>query len=465
MELVDLGLWLLSFATLWICLKLTWRPGEFPTLAFLAVYQWVELSTALWASAVAGSDVDQFFATGGNVRLAIALGLIATIVVSAGMRLGAGTYSNASAKRLHSIAQTYPLKRYYVFYFGAFVAAFAFELGAIVMPGLSQGFLALANFKWAAFLLLTFAVFRSPGGKLLWTVVLMASMVAGLGGFFSSFKWAFVYGGLGIVAAGVKLGPKRIAVVASIGGLALLAGSVWQAIKVDYRDFVSGGTMQQRVVTDWSDSLAFIYRDVASVTPEQVTEGFRSLVSRVAVVDMFAATLVHIPEASPHTGGKYWSEAITYPLMPRVLFPDKKELDDSTTTMELTGLRVAGKEEGVSISTGYIAEAYADFGADLMFVPILVLGLGIGLIHRLLGRDRDPVRAFVGSAMATIIIVTMASIGYSSIKVISSVLIYTIAALIALRGAGLIFPRPHARLISSAGDPARPPISFDRPAA
>jgi NhaP-type Na+/H+ and K+/H+ antiporter len=40
---------------------------------------------------------------------------------------------------------------------------------------------------------------------------------------------------------------------------------------------------------------------------------------------------------------------------------------------------VAGPEENTSIAFGYAAESYVDFGVPLMFLPILIYGLLMGL--------------------------------------------------------------------------------------
>ena len=56
-------------------------------------------------------------------------------------------------------------------------------------------------------------------------------------------------------------------------------------------------------------------------------------------------------------------------------------------------------EEGTSISIGYMAESYIDFGAVGMMVPIFGLGLLLGGFYRWMLR-RDPSR-LLGMALAT----------------------------------------------------------------
>jgi xanthosine utilization system XapX-like protein len=48
---------------------------------------------------------------------------------------------------------------------------------------------------------------------------------------------------------------------------------------------------------------------------------------------------------------------------------------------------VAGTDENTSIAFGYAAESYLDFGVPLMFLPSLVFGLAMGVLHATLMRQ------------------------------------------------------------------------------
>ena len=65
--------------------------------------------------------------------------------------------------------------------------------------------------------------------------------------------------------------------------------------------------------------------------------------------------------------------------VPRILVPDKAELpSDSYYTRRFAGVQVA--EGATSVSIGYMAEFYADWGIAGMFVSIFCYGLWIGVI-------------------------------------------------------------------------------------
>src|SRR5438445_12763034 len=46
-----------------------------------------------------------------------------------------------------------------------------------------------------------------------------------------------------------------------------------------------------------------------------------------------------------------------------------------------SGVWVAGEKEHTNIAFGYAAESYVDFGVPLMFVPVLVYGLLMGIVY------------------------------------------------------------------------------------
>lgn len=90
----------------------------------------------------------------------------------------------------------------------------------------------------------------------------------------------------------------------------------------------------------------------------------------------------YVPSNIDFTGGENWSKAILHILTPRIFFPDKEILDDSQIARKYTGFDWSGAERGTSISIGYIAESYVDFGPVLFFLPILFLGWLLGTIYK-----------------------------------------------------------------------------------
>jgi hypothetical protein len=60
------------------------------------------------------------------------------------------------------------------------------------------------------------------------------------------------------------------------------------------------------------------------------------------------------------------------------LNPNKPNYEASVKTTKFTGIGYARASQGVSVSLGYFADGYVDFGYLGMFFPLLLLGLVYG---------------------------------------------------------------------------------------
>jgi hypothetical protein len=154
--------------------------------------------------------------------------------------------------------------------------------------------------------------------------------------------------------------------LASIAVL-LWVSIVWTAIKVEYRSEMAGMSLQQRAawLTDRYLSPKIDYGDATT-----------RLLDRVSYTELFALVLAYLDAGEISNDFNFYGAAIKHVLTPRVLFPDKAALDDSKITTALTGERIA---EDTSIGVGYIAEAEVDFGFPLLLLPMLAIGVVLGL--------------------------------------------------------------------------------------
>jgi hypothetical protein len=174
----------------------------------------------------------------------------------------------------------------------------------------------------------------------------------------------------------------------------------WVAVKKEYRDFVSGGGRTQTLVVGRAERLEKLYELVSGLDGKELSEAARSLGDRLGYVNFFAAVLKRVPRVLPHENGVLWWDSVTRPFMPRMFFPEKTNIEDSQRTQYYTGLKVAGKAEGTSISIGYMGESYIDFGKVGMMIPIFALGLLLGTVYRWMLTQQYSSKA-VGMGMAT----------------------------------------------------------------
>jgi hypothetical protein len=154
--------------------------------------------------------------------------------------------------------------------------------------------------------------------------------------------------------------------------------------------------------------------------------GADQFLRRVSYVELFSVVLVNVPSHLPHSQGEIFWQAVVRPFMPRLFFPDKAIIDDTTRT-NLYTLGLAGTSEGTSISLGYVAETYIDFGEFGMFAALAAMGLIYGAAYRTLLRWRAS-RGLLGAAVATAVLVNVGAIENSFTKVFGSVVVTLLVA-------------------------------------
>jgi hypothetical protein len=114
-------------------------------------------------------------------------------------------------------------------------------------------------------------------------------------------------------------------------------------------------------------------------------------------------------------------DAISRPFMPRILFSDKSAIDDSTRTNFYTG-GAAGNYADTSISLGWIAETYIDFGEYLMMGAIFLIGYFYGRIYRWC-LDGSGAKGLLGFASATSALVSVMVLESSFTKTFGGVVV------------------------------------------
>ena len=165
---------------------------------------------------------------------------------------------------------------------------------------------------------------------------------------------------------------------------------VWSTSKGKYRAYLTGGQRSQNIVqTDQLNNISVLWDIVSEdFSSENFSESFDkgrdALIYRISYVEYFALALKQVPTFIPHENGQMLQDAIEHVLKPRILFPDKKVIYDSDITSKYTGITFAGRDEGTSFSLGAVAEAYIDFGAVYMFIPIFFFGILFGWMYRTL---------------------------------------------------------------------------------
>lgn len=412
----NLDLSFLAIIVLLVGAVLLWRPGETPVLLFTFGLGWLGASIEIFNSNWAGRSLEHWVEAPGDMRLATILSLLGLLALACGARVGAGTAEAGLAAQARASAIAEPLFNWFKLYLIASAMGYAAVAMNWFVPGISQLVLGVITIKWAFFYMLAFAAFAGHRTRQWYWAALAFEIAAGTGGFFSDFKTPLIISFMAFVAAGTRATPGYVFAAGGFACVTLAFGIVWTAIKGDYRQFVSGGTGAQVVVVDSSARWDKLIELVGGLRGDELADATDKMIQRIAYVQFFGATLRHVPLLESHTDGELLLDALSRPFAPRVLFPDKTDVDDTARTNRYTG-GIAGTEvEGTSISLGYIAEMYIDFGVMLMLPALAFIGWIYGATYRLLVRRLRGSR-FMGMGFASMVLFHVGSLDNSFTKI------------------------------------------------
>ncbi len=369
---------------------LLWRVGEPPVLLFAMGYQWLQVFVPVLNANFAGIDMNQEAAV-PNLTYAAYLGFAGLLFLALGMRLGLGRRALDPHRLAFREVETLTVNRLIAAYVIAQAVAILVNVAGGMSPGLRQPLLGLGLFRWTVVFVIFWAGFRDHRFRMLAIVLFCLEVGLGLLSYFSAFK-SVMFVAI-VVALGTTSNPRRLLrpQVLFLAVLVLAFGVFWQSVKVDYREFLRQGSFSQRVVVPVGERVEFLLGRLTSLSVDDLKGGFQTGVERTGYLEYFARATTVVPDRIPYQEGRLWGEAITHIFTPRLFFPEKRAIDDSERVKEFSGVWVAGSMEGTSVSLGYVAESYIDFGPVFMFLPVFALGVFWGRTFRLLsttGRHR-----------------------------------------------------------------------------
>lgn len=407
-----------AIASLLFMFKLLWRPAEPPVLFYAAGYQWLQATILVFAADLQGLVLDevdysllslQARPTQIDLEPATWLTLIGVIAVALGMRLGAGRPRGPQyLARLATITRSLSPQRVFAACLMSMAASTIFQFLMSVAPGLAQPLLALVNVHWVFVFMLAFVVLMRQQGYGWLAIVFIIELGIGFLGFFSEFKTVLVVVLLAALAIPHALKGARLWIAVSIVALMVFLGVTWSAIKVDYRTFLNQGTNEQVALVSRGERIDELARLLSDLDAERWKSGVDHLVKRLTYVYFFSESLQMVPHFIPHEDGALWGDGVYRTLVPRLLDPDKTSVDDSERTSAYTGLTIIGGDKGTSVSLGYMAESYIDFGPIFMMIPLFLWGALLGYVYRTFTSSRvHPLFAY---GCAPLIVITGAGV-------------------------------------------------------
>lgn len=429
----NVGLAVFASFVLAVGIALLWRPGEPPILLLLFLLQWLQAAAGLFYGNLTGRSVGLLSGIHGNHEKAISLMLTGLLVLAIAIRLAAGPNVRALLPRIQAFVGAQPLQFWVWLFIVTWVFGALCDSASIISGGLRQVLLSLSGLKWAAFVLLTLASFAVPNrSKIPWLLVFGWQFALSIGGFFSTFKDVFLYALIGLVASNVRLRARVLLPAGILVSMLLFLALVWTAIKTQYRDFASRRTGGQVVLISYADRVTEVRHLVSNLSREDLSAATDLFIDRLMYFDFFGLVLDRVPGALPHSDGQIWLDAFRRPFMPRILFSNKTAVDDTELTSRYTGFKFSTTSRETSVSMGYMAEAYIDFGSVNMFIPIACLGLIIGALYRWL-LSRRGLDAVIGSALAPFALMPAILSETSALKLVPSLGLSVISCWLVLK--------------------------------
>ena len=386
----NVRLWLIALGVLIVAAVPTFFQKQvFPALLWVIGFNWLGIATAILGADLKGLGLVEL--PFGVYRVqAVNLNLIALIAFSLGIvasvrfrGLPAVLEKERTAAEFTDVLN---LQSCVIGYCASlFVAEFA---GFVVrnIPELQQPLIVLYMLKFIFIYLVAVAIFTGGRGYFWLIVILGFEVVNGLTSFFGTFKESFFLVLIAIVATGLRPSVRMWAFGVASAVVLVLLSLLWTAVKPEYRGWVSGYTGEQIVVRDFSERVDWMV-DHMVFGEIDYWKALQAAVDRIDSTHIVAQFLQRKDQGPAIDLPSRYLAGIEHVLTPRILFPDKGIIDDSAITTAMTGRVI---DENTSISIGYIAEAEYDFGQPWMFVPILLIGVTVGMAARYFMTRRVP---------------------------------------------------------------------------
>ncbi|WP_179747347.1 hypothetical protein [Pedobacter xixiisoli] len=414
-----------ALITLWYIYITLWKKGQPPILFAAFAMQWLQVSIKILQADLTSQAIEDVVIYPEDIQYAILLSLTSLIIIVTG--LNTIIHKLKTNPPVYQTLIQYDIKKVVVVYIVAVILTYFLTKYSFVIGGLQQFIVKLVDFKWAIFFVF-FLISDTKNRYNAFIIILIVEIALGLTGYFSNFKSFIFLTAITFIFSKQKLSLKEWGVATFLGFIVLNFMIVWQSVKGDYRNFLSGGERQQTVTVSSTEALDELGNLTSNIDYDSYNIGTESLIDRIAYVDFFSVTISNTNKNNLFEGGKLWYSAISNVLMPRFLFPDKAEIDDSEKTRKYAGVEVVGADQGTSISLGYVAETYVDFGPILMFLPLFGFGLLIGWIYKFI--VTKSVNILWGFAFSTPLFFQLSAFEMALDKIVASIIAYFLVYLL-----------------------------------
>ena len=372
-----------SVFLLYLILKLFWWQQFPPILVYGTLIPWIEVHFSLLEANYYGETLNELFLdTGRQTFWMASIGLLAIML---GISFGLRTHwaqlipsrQSLQADAL-SINQTLLLVS---------IVATRFLTGILdsIIPygsGWTQLVTYLGGISDAIAVVFYLQFFLTRQRPWLFTAFFVFELLTSFYSYFGSWKGPVILLFLASMINVKAVTSKMILRFAPILGGTILLVFVWQAVKGEYRFFISGGLQDQTISVSTTDALVK-FQELATGAFQTEDEERQSILQgtfrRLGYLEYFAAAVGKVPEQIPYEGGALLKDNLTFALVPRLLNPNKGVKSDRDKIEKYTDFYFGGDRNVSSFSLGHYCEAFIDWGPVGMMLHLLIYGL-IGAI-------------------------------------------------------------------------------------
>lgn len=363
------------FALLFYYLQQPFKPSVW---SIVFIYHFIQVAATVWLSNYQGVDIDF---RSSNAVSAIVCSYIGLFCIFVPIIIYQNKIPAISIARLREDALRFDLSKVFKIYIISFFAMNALAIAAFAVPGLAQIVFSLVKVKWMIFLLFGTLVFLKNQKKKEFYGFAIFEFISGFYSYFSDFKIVMFFLAIIFFFFLVKITLRPLTYTLILAAASFFMGAYFQGIKGEYRAYLNQGSKSQTVSVGKEDALGKLVDIAGNQKEGTFNESVESFLDRFQYTYHLARAMDYVPAKLPYQEGSNWGYTLEFALTPRILNPNKPNYEASVKTTKYTGISYARARQGVSVSLGYFADSYVDFGYVGMFVPLLILGFVFGLSY------------------------------------------------------------------------------------
>ncbi|MEG3637953.1 hypothetical protein [Magnetococcus sp. PR-3] len=378
------SMWALGL--IWMFVPYRGVPGLI-VLPLAISFQWLQITFGLFYMPLTGIELRSV-----QVDYApyVMIGLASLVFLSLGINRGM-----AIGSKKRSLWEKNPqsfLSFKLLIYFNFFILYFKNIIISLAwsVPVLTQPVVAIVSLKIGVLYLILLGLLEQRKYLWVWLIVFI-EVIWNATNFFADFRISLIMFFVAIIdtmigARRSKFQNQLILQMVFLIALTTAVGTIWTGIKSDWRYYLSYQSSGSDTQLDKLSVLGNLISNWHS--DSEVKETSAAFGNRMWEIYYSSLVVERVPSIIPHENGGLIFGALKHIFMPRIFFPDKPILfSESFKVRKYAGVMVAGGYGNrTNHAFSYITESYVDFGVPLMFVPLFIFGVIVGIIFQVIVR-------------------------------------------------------------------------------